>query len=235
LIAEDVAPGLGTGGLWTRDFAIDAAGEPLVVTLVWTDYPGTQGAGVELVNDLDLVVVRPGGTQYLGNVFSGGFSTTGGTADRRNVEECVRIGNPPTGNWTVRVSGYNVAHGSQPFAVVVNGAFLNWPPGGFSSAGEATPALPRGALITASPNPAAGATTVAYAVPAGHVGRVRVLVVDVAGRVVRGLVDKGQRTGAYRVTWDGLDDLGRAAPAGIYFARLILGSETATAKIVVER
>lgn len=234
LIAEDVTPGLTTGGVWNRDFEIDATSEPLVVTLIWTDYPGTQGAGVELVNDLDLVVIRPGGTQYLGNVFSGGFSTTGGSADRRNVEECVRVNNPPTGAWTVRVSGYNIPHGPQPFAVVVNGAFFNWPPGGSASAGE-SPVRASGALIAAAPNPAAGATTLEYALPAGYVGRVQVVVVDVAGRAVRGLVDKGQRAGSYHVTWDGRDDLDRPVPAGIYFAKLMAGSETATAKIIVPR
>jgi len=234
LIAEDVTPGLNTGGVWNRGLSIDASSEPLVVTLVWTDYPGTQGAGVELVNDLDLVVIRPGGTQYLGNVFSGGYSTTGGTADRRNVEECVRINNPQTGDWTVRVNGYNIPHGSQPFAVVVSGAFLNWPPGGSSSAGESSVRASR-ALVSAAPNPAAGATTLAYALPAEYVGRVQVLVVDVAGRAVRVLVDKGQHAGSYHVTWDGLDDLDQPVPTGIYFAKLIAGNETATAKIVVQR
>jgi hypothetical protein len=234
LIAEDVTPGLSTGGVWNRDFEIDATSEPLVVTLVWTDYPGTQGAGVELVNDLDLLVLRPGGTQYLGNVFSGGFSTTGGSADRRNVEECVRVNNPPTGTWTVRVTGYNIPHGPQPFAVVVNGAFFNWPPGGSASVGE-SPVRADGALIAAAPNPAAGATTLEYALPAGYVGRVQVVVVDVAGRAVRGLVDKGQRAGSYHVTWDGRDDLDRPVPAGIYFAKLMAGSGTATAKIIVPR
>lgn len=234
LIAEDVSPGLSTGGVWNREIEIDASSEPLVITLVWTDYPGTQGAGVELVNDLDLVVLRPGGTQYLGNVFSGGYSTPGGSADRRNVEECVRVNNPPTGVWTVRVNGYNIPHGPQPFAVVVNGAFFNWPPGGSAATGESG-ALPRGALIAAAPNPMAGATTLAYTLPAGYVGGVRVTVVDVAGRAVRGLVDKGQRAGSYRVTWDGRDELDRPVPAGIYFAKLMAGGEAAFAKIIVQR
>jgi hypothetical protein len=234
LIAEDVAPGLSTGGTWVRSFSIDSAGEPLVVTLVWTDYPGTQGSGVKLVNDLDLEVVRPGGTQYLGNVFSGGFSTTGGSADRRNVEECVRVSAPTTGEWTVRVRGYNIPQGPQPFAVAINGAFLNWPPGGFSAAGEGpTPAL--GARIAVSPNPAPLGTVLTYAVPAGHAGRVEVRIVDAAGRVVRQLVDKGQRGGGYHVTWDGLDDVGRVVPTGVYFAKLIAGTESATTKVVVQR
>ncbi len=234
LIAEDVTPGLSTGGVWTRDFEVDASSEPLVVTLVWSDYPGTQGSGIKLVNDLDLVVIPPGGTQYLGNVFSGGFSTTGGSADRLNVEECVRVNSPPTGAWRVRVSGYNVPHGPQPFAVVVNGAFLHWPPDGGASA-EDLPVLASGAFIAAAPNPVTGVTKLHYALPADYVGRVQVVVVDVAGRTVRELVDKGQRSGSYRVTWDGRDDLGRPVPAGTYFGKLVSETGSATAKIIVLR
>ncbi len=237
LIANDVAPGLSTGGTWEDDFAIDAGSEPLVVTLVWTDYPGTDGSGVKLVNDLDLVVVAPNGTQYLGNVFSSGLSAPGGSADRRNVEECVRLNNPAMGTWTVRVHGYNVPHAPQPFAVVLNGAFENWPPGGFSGAGETARDRRWGSAgsIAVAPNPTIGLATLQYAVPSGYVGPVAVQIVDVTGRVVRSLVEKGQRSGAYSVSWDGADDLGQPVADGVYFARMIAGSETATTKIVLQR
>ena len=75
---------------------------PLKATLVWTDYPGTPAAAVELVNDLNLTATD-GVSTYKGNVYSGGQSTTGGTADARNVEECVRRNTPTVGLWTFRV------------------------------------------------------------------------------------------------------------------------------------
>jgi hypothetical protein len=64
--------------------------EPLRVTLVWSDAPGAVGANPALVNNLDLTV-ETGGNTYLGNVFAGGWSTTGGTADVLNNIENVFV------------------------------------------------------------------------------------------------------------------------------------------------
>ncbi len=93
---------------------------PLKVTLVWTDYPSTPAAAVHLVNDLDLVLEGPAGT-FLGNVFTGGVSATGGTADRLNNVEQVLLQAPPAGSYTVRVSAFAVPNGPQPYALVITG------------------------------------------------------------------------------------------------------------------
>jgi hypothetical protein len=63
------------------------------MTLVWTDAPGAVGANPALVNNLDLTVVT-NGTTYKGNVFAGGWSTTGGTADVKNNVENVFVQAP---------------------------------------------------------------------------------------------------------------------------------------------
>jgi hypothetical protein len=106
----------------------DAEEWELKVTLVWTDWPGNPGAQFALVNDLDLTVSGPSGT-YVGNHFLDGYSTSGGTADRRDVVEQVylseTIGNLEPGTHTVTIYGYNVPFGRnpgsrQPFAVLVN-------------------------------------------------------------------------------------------------------------------
>jgi hypothetical protein len=97
------------------------AGEPLKVTLAWTDFPSTPAAATNLNNDLDLIVTGPGGT-FLGNVFSGGSSAAGGTADRRNTLEQVLLAAPAAGSYTVTVRSFNVPNGPQPFALVVTGA-----------------------------------------------------------------------------------------------------------------
>lgn len=72
------------------------------------------------MDDLDLVV-EEGANTYLGNVWSGGQSVTGGVADSRNVEENFRRTTPVVGPYTVRVEGSNVPFGPQPFAIVVTG------------------------------------------------------------------------------------------------------------------
>jgi subtilisin family serine protease len=112
-IFQDVADasGLSTGKNQGYTYQVSTASS-FKVTLVWTDYPGATLAARELVNDLDLIVTAPGGTVYRGNIFSGGWSTTGGSADRVNNVESVYINAPASGTWTVTVSGYNVPNGN---------------------------------------------------------------------------------------------------------------------------
>lgn len=232
LKVQDNRTGLNTGGIWSDDLSIDASNEPLVITLVWTDYPATSGSNAPLINDLDLLVTAPNGSQYKGNVFSGGFSTTGGSPDRKNVEEAVRIQSPAPGTWTVRVSGYNVPHAPQPFAVALNGAFANWPPGNSAVERRPAAALP---FVHAYPNPVTSILSLRYAVPAGYRGPIRLEIVDVQGRLVRSLVHKGQASGEYRVTWRTEDEWGRVVPGGVYFARFTVGSQAVRTKVVVQR
>jgi subtilase family protein/K319-like protein len=110
----------GAGQQKTFTFNVQA-GEPLKATLTWTDFPSTPAASPHLNNDLDLVVNGPGGLVRLGNVFSGGVSAAGGTADRRNTVEQVLISAPAAGTYTVTVRAFNVPSGAQPFSLVVTG------------------------------------------------------------------------------------------------------------------
>jgi hypothetical protein len=124
LFADDNAAGFASGSsgqVRTYQLAVEA-GQPLKVTLAWSDFPSTPAAAINLVNDLDLVVTGPDGT-FRGNVFSSGQSTTGGAADRRNTVEQVLRQNPAAGLWTVTVRSFTVPQGPQPFALVATGAF----------------------------------------------------------------------------------------------------------------
>ena len=120
-VSDETAP-LTTGATATYTFTVSEVGRPFKATLAWTDYPSTPSAVVNLVNDLDLSVVAPDGTTYLGNVFAGGWSTPGGVPDRVNNVENAYVPNAATGTWTVIVSGYNVPMGPQRFALVVDNA-----------------------------------------------------------------------------------------------------------------
>jgi hypothetical protein len=82
-----------TGGQIVLDASVAIPGQPHKVTMAWTDRPGAVGANPALVNNLDLTV-ETGGTTYLGNVFAGGWSTTGGTADVKNNLENVFVQAP---------------------------------------------------------------------------------------------------------------------------------------------
>jgi hypothetical protein len=121
----DEGTGLSTNG--TASFNVTSTGGPLKVTVVWSDYPSTDTASINLVNDLDLTVSGPSG-MFLGNVFSGGWSAAGGSADRRNNVENVYIQNAAAGTYTVTVKGYNIPNGPQKFALVVDGGTLGTGP-----------------------------------------------------------------------------------------------------------
>jgi len=114
--------GLYTGHSRTHHVDIDTNAQPLQVTLVWTDPPASAGSVSPMVNDLDLSVTTPDGTQtFLGNHFVGGVSATGGAADMDNNVEMVLINNPAPGDWTITVTGteVNVGNPGQGYALVV--------------------------------------------------------------------------------------------------------------------
>lgn len=113
---------LTTGKTDVYTFTATGSATPLKVSLVWSDYPGSTSASVQLVNNLNLKVTAPNGTTtYWGNRFNNGWSTTGGSADTLNNVENIYIQSPATGQWKIEVVGANIPHGPQPYALVVRG------------------------------------------------------------------------------------------------------------------
>ncbi|HUR69919.1 MAG TPA: S8 family serine peptidase [Candidatus Thermoplasmatota archaeon] len=108
---EDAA--LSTGDQWTT--TATASGGPLRVVVAWTDHAAAPGASPALVNDLDLEVEAPSGAVTLGNAALG-------APDRANVVERVLLDATETGEYTIRVRGWSVPMGPQPFALVVVGS-----------------------------------------------------------------------------------------------------------------
>jgi hypothetical protein len=84
--------------------------------------------------------------------------------------------------------------------------------------------------LAASPNPSVGPTRLAFDLP--RAGHVTLAIYDLAGRRVRLLVDGMREPGRYDETWDGRADVGSGRAAGVYFARLQIGGETLTERIV---
>jgi len=123
LYVQDVrnAGGLTTGQTATYAFNLSGSTAPLRVTLDWTEPAAAVNASDPVINNLDLEVTAPGGTLYKGNVFSGGQSVSGGTADARNNVEQVHLLTPALGAYTVTVRGKAVNQGTQGFALVVSG------------------------------------------------------------------------------------------------------------------
>jgi hypothetical protein len=85
-------------------------------------------------------------------------------------------------------------------------------------------------VVHAWPNPFAGATAVRFTVPRSS--RVHVVVRDLQGRAMRRLVSETRAAGTYEVAWDGLNDSGHPAPAGVYFIQLELDGASNRARVV---
>jgi len=107
-------------------------GNPLRITLVWTDYPGSPAADIALVNNLDLEVTAPDGTTvYKGNNFAEGsiWSSPDGEFDYINNVENVYIEVAFLGDYTVKIIGRSINADScsaspeinQDFALVCSG------------------------------------------------------------------------------------------------------------------
>lgn len=132
-----------TGDAFARTLGVRDSSKPVRVTLAWTDPPGPT-SGNSFVNNLDLAVATNSGT-FKGNVFSGGVSIAGGTADPRNNLESVYLPVGASGSFTVTVTAANLAGNGVPgnvdatdqdFALVV------------SNAGPPAPGQPGGLVAT---------------------------------------------------------------------------------------
>jgi hypothetical protein len=87
--------------------------EPFRVSLAWTDAPGNPSAFYQLVNSLNLEVTI-GGQTYLGNVFTGPNSVTGGQPDSINNMQSVFLPPGETGAWSVVVRAMNIVSNAVP-------------------------------------------------------------------------------------------------------------------------
>jgi hypothetical protein len=86
------------------------------------------------------------------------------------------------------------------------------------------------ALEWAGPNPSAGPSRLTLALPRD--AHARVAVYDLAGRVVRTLVDGWQSAGVVSLSWDGRSADGRRAGPGLYFVRGVVGGSSVTRSVV---
>jgi subtilase family protein len=105
--------------------------EPLEVTLVWTDYPGSMLDGGRLVNNLNLVVTDPlGGTHRGNDPAQNDFNNTTdlpASPDAVNPWEVVYLASPTPGTYTIAVTAATLGSlasdpaRKQGFALVATG------------------------------------------------------------------------------------------------------------------
>ncbi len=81
------------------------------------------------------------------------------------------------------------------------------------------------------PNPFNPSTTIAFSLP--REGRAELRVYDLAGRLVRTLLDETLPAAEHSVQWHGRDDLGRTVPSGTYYYRLVTADGMAVRKMTL--
>jgi hypothetical protein len=101
-----------SGEVWTWEGAVVDPGQPVRIVLAYTDAPGAIGTSPQ-VNDLNLAADVDGST-YLGNVFSGQWSVTGGSADPYNNYEAIFLPAGTSGPVEITVTGFNIAGDGVP-------------------------------------------------------------------------------------------------------------------------
>ena len=102
----------------------------------------------------------------------------------------------------------------------------------FGNTTTTTAAIPNTfALHNNYPNPFNPVTTISYDVPVS--GPITLRIYNLLGQVVRELVNEEVSPGAYKITWNGRNDAGRALSSGIYFARLNAKGYVSTQKMIL--
>jgi hypothetical protein len=220
-------PGFLVKGVWDSGNVNQAGSE-------WFDFIGTSGGDNPWSPPADVFVDNIGSgifhhKYFIGdeNVPSNAFVVTGShnwsaSANQDNDENTLIVHDATIANlylqeWAAR---YHEAGGSQ---------FIPLPPvavheGGTGAAGRLTLSAPY-------PNPAHGALSLAYTLAGPE--RVTVAVYDIAGRVVRTLMQGDVAAGPHTARWDGRAADGTAAAAGVYVVRLSARGAEAAQRVVL--
>ena len=91
----------------------------------------------------------------------------------------------------------------------------------------------RFSLGSGTPNPFSHGTDISFGVPKAEPVRVILMVYDLHGRVVKTLVDGTLPPGRHTASWDGRQNEGGPAAAGIYFLQINAGAFVQHTKLAV--
>ncbi|MBD3220640.1 Omp28-related outer membrane protein [bacterium] len=218
---------------------------PLALDLAWDDAAEQVTATIDVVAELDATDHRlfvavtedsvaaegANGEPYHNQAFRRLYPDTLGVPVATEPGEQVRtVVVPLDGAWQrdqLRVTAYVQDRAT---GEVQNAATLR-----LADTATAAPSVPGPTLtVRAYPSPFNPQTRIRFELPAA--GPVDVRVHDLAGRVVRTLVDGARRpAGTHEVVWRGRDDRGRALSSGVYLVRVRAGGEIGWGKVVLAK
>ncbi|MDH4337177.1 MAG: T9SS type A sorting domain-containing protein [Candidatus Krumholzibacteria bacterium] len=177
-----------------------------------------------LLNDFD--VMAPQGTTVNEITYGAGTAASANGALLRNI----------VGNARVTMSGFSFIYvrDDDNDGVSDRADLLYDILSQFGAVGAPTPAsgAPRVTRLDANvPNPFNPQTSIAFSL--AQRGATTLAVYDVAGRLVRTLLDETREAGAHTVTWDGRAQSGARVASGVYFYKLVTGGVARTRKMVL--
>jgi hypothetical protein len=230
MVLEDsvAVPAVSTRALWQN-------GDTLVVSLQVSGVPYLEAFGFRIESDYEVQLAHAscagatvGFTNFSFSGFpsaalAGGYSLTG--VDAHTSVEFLRLWLVPGRNQVIYIDGFvDDLDGAARLPIVWDGT-----PTPVIDAAPSSLALGQN-----HPNPFNPQTAIPYTLPNGSAPvHVRLSIHDVAGKVVRTLVDEAQAGGPREVVWDGRDDRGGPVSSGVYFYVLAAGGERRTRKLVL--
>jgi hypothetical protein len=132
----------------------------------------------------------------------------------------------PTANMRVRFRACDFGDGSLVEAGVDDFRLI-----GVSGSVDVATAAPAARLqISAAPNPFASSAAIRWTLPQD--AEVTLAIYDAAGRRVRTMAHGFLTAGVHSLMWDGRDDRGNPAKAGVYWMRLNAGSQEVKSSVV---
>ncbi len=218
--------------VWLSDHP--AVGEVSFAAGAWTgqlsfnDAPMPDAFTVEIGHSSDGTDFTPSGAQAsVGGDWNNPFTTSAASVtvpDRR----CLALRLTSAAGWTIPLrTGGMWSYVSSPGL-----GDPDWPHG----TGTDVPGAPAAGLVLRqnAPNPFNPRTVILFDLPAPSAVRLRVH--DLAGRLVRTLVDRPLLpAGPQRATWNGRDAAGRHVAAGAYLYRLEAGGKTVSRRMTLVR
>jgi subtilisin-like proprotein convertase family protein len=180
--------------------------------------------------DLTVTLTSPAGTAVVlhNRTGSGADNIIGWYPDTLSPDGDLGLltGEEMSGDWTLTVSD-----GAGGDTGTLNSWCVNVTYAGYVSAVDPD-GLPTALALRGNyPNPFNPSTTIRFDVP--RPGHVQLEIFDVAGRLVRTLVDTRLPAATHDVVWDGRDGRGRGVASGVFYYRLTTADGSATAKMLL--
>ena len=203
---------------------------------------GTYLGGTSIDGGVGIAVDDLGAAHVVGHSISGDFPGASGCCGIVFVSKLSPAGDELLFSHTVLSGSNNHGHGISVdgsedvyFTGAINvpaDVYISRLTEGDPSGVDESEVAGRHHLLQNSPNPFNLRTKIVLELPAP--ARVSMAINNVAGRVVRTLIDNEERSAGRCVTrWDGRDDNGVDLPSGVYFCRVDVEGRTLTQRMVL--